>query len=180
MNTYPYQEWPGTKMNKKNNIYFQIFYNQYFINGNRKVIFTDGKNQVPAVMQKGFDLVIDAVYNENGIISISYDKPQSDSIVDNLRYGNIAKLYYKGKTGKGSNVIAHYQIGNRSWTDSSLAPFDSHSYTEYYTLTIDLGDTNKLSIAFGNKDIQQPYDWDNSNGQYYNFSKYSNSVITDN
>ncbi|ORX88188.1 hypothetical protein BCR32DRAFT_324012 [Anaeromyces robustus] len=178
MNTYPYQEWPGTKMNKKNGIYFKIFYNQYFISGNRKVIFTDGKNQVPAVMQEGFNLVIDAVYNENGIIGISYDRPQSDSIVNHLRYGNIAKLYYKGKVGRGSNVIAHYQKDNGSWADALLTPFDSNGYTGYYTSVLDLGNANELKIAFHNKDFQKPYDWDNSNGQNYNFNKFSNFVIT--
>ncbi|OUM61820.1 carbohydrate-binding module family 26 protein, partial [Piromyces sp. E2] len=65
MNTYPYQKWPGRKMKKMDGFYYDIFYNQYFMTGNRKVIFTDGKNQVPGVMETGFNLVIDAVYNQD-------------------------------------------------------------------------------------------------------------------
>ncbi|OUM61824.1 carbohydrate-binding module family 26 protein [Piromyces sp. E2] len=180
MNTYPYQQWPGTKMNQKNGIYFQTFYNQYFMNDNRKVIFTDGKHQIPSSNEIGFDLVIDAVYDENGIIGISYDKPKSDSIVDDIRYGNLAKLCYKNNLNSVSNVstiIAHYQIGNKSWTESPLKSFDSKGYTQYYCLTINLEDSDKLSVAFYNPDLKSNEQWDNNNGENYTFNKYSNFIV---
>ncbi|OUM59631.1 carbohydrate-binding module family 26 protein [Piromyces sp. E2] len=154
MYTHPYQQWP--------------------------VIFTDGKHQIPSSNETGFDLVIDAVYNENGIIGISYDKPESDSIVDNLKYGNLAKLCYKNNlnnVNRESSIIAHYQIGNKSWTDSPLKSFDSKGYTHYYCLTIDLDDADKLSVAFYNSDLNSNEQWDNNNGENYTFNKYSNFIV---
>lgn len=168
-------KWPGTEMNKVNDHYTLRLINKHFIDS--KVIFTDGKNQIPGVLHEGFSFVKEAVYNQNGIIGIGYEE-----LDGTLKYGNIANIYYRpakndiwGKNiSFGSTTIyAHYKIGNGEWNS---IPGDKMLYSmfiEVFSISIDLGDAENITICF----TDGKGHWDNNNSKNYRLKKFSNFYI---
>eukprot|EP00833_Pecoramyces_ruminatium_P010300 jgi/Orpsp1_1/1184332/evm.model.c7180000089116.1 len=155
-------QWPGFVMNKR-------------------IIFTDGTNQSPAALQEGFDLVMEAVYDQTGVIGISSEKPlfYYNRPVDTLNYGNIAKVFYRpspsAEVSKNldmyhTDLYIHYKAGNGEWNDAQM---EYDPYTLFYSLVIDLSYADDLTLAFtdGNGN------WDNNEGLNYHFDKFSNFFI---
>ncbi|ORX65642.1 hypothetical protein BCR32DRAFT_297680 [Anaeromyces robustus] len=170
-------EWPGFSMRSIDDGYYSlVLQHKYF--PDFKVIFTDGQNQVPGVNQEGFVLTMDAVYNQTGIIGISYNKPYFYyNKSEKLAYGNIAKVYYR-PSHKGvdlylKDMYAHFKIGSGEWNNIPGELMEYDPYTMFYTITIDLGKAESITLTFTDGEGY----WDNNNEMNYEFKKFSNFFI---
>ena len=85
-------------------------------------------------------------------------------------------IYYKGY----SNPYIHYKVGNGSWTTAPGVKMSSNSEVNGYdySITINLGQAEKLTACFNNGSGA----WDSNNGNNYTFGAgyytFSNGVIT--
>ncbi|ORX79740.1 hypothetical protein BCR32DRAFT_327991 [Anaeromyces robustus] len=160
----PLKQWPGEKMyhDKERNNYNVNFAYKYF-NHNSHVMFTDGKNQIPGVLEEGFTLIERGVYNENGLKAV-------------CDYGNTCKknyaLLFYVKDPSWKKVIAHYQIGGKGeWEDTKVCIYDL--FQKKYHHTFDLGNDDYITIAFTDGNGK----WDNNNGKNYRINALEDIVI---
>eukprot|EP00833_Pecoramyces_ruminatium_P016281 jgi/Orpsp1_1/1190313/evm.model.d7180000078197.1 len=176
--------WPGFSMafNEKENFYHLAIENQVFFDKeDLRVIFNDGEksHQAPGVMQEGFVLTMDGVYDENGIIGITNEKPNG------IYFNGADKLYYtkdririlyrpKENFFEGHDIYAHYKIGNGNWNDIPGDKLKGY-WSGFSYINIDLYEADEVTIVFtdGKK-------WDNNNGKDYKFKKYVNNIIDNN
>eukprot|EP00833_Pecoramyces_ruminatium_P003714 jgi/Orpsp1_1/1177746/evm.model.c7180000062662.2 len=190
VNAYLYEEgkdsktWPGRRMsyNEEDNFYHLPLENHHFIDNEKlRVIFNDGekKHQAPAVMQEGFKVIMDGVYDETGIIGITNEKPNPVYYdgVKHLYYNNgLIRILYRPEEHffDTYDVYAHYKIGNGNWNN---VPGDKLTgyWSGFYYINIDVHDAEELTIAFTDGEK-----WDNNEGKNYHFNKFDNTLIDNN
>eukprot|EP00833_Pecoramyces_ruminatium_P011036 jgi/Orpsp1_1/1185068/evm.model.c7180000092196.1 len=178
-------QWPGKKMN--NGFSYnedELKYNYFTVNipyghyDNSYIIFSDGEHQVPGAWKEGFELIVNGVYDESGIIG-TRDNKNFEYLNPELAYGNFAEIYYRPKNNKnmyGSlrvEVFAHYKIGNGEWNSIPGDKMNGEPYSGYYITNIDLGDADEFTICF----TDGKGNWDNNNGENFKFKKFQTYII---
>ncbi|ORX79744.1 hypothetical protein BCR32DRAFT_327993 [Anaeromyces robustus] len=170
------EQWPGREMftlNKSENIYVTSFAHKHFGEISR-IIFTDGKNQIPAALQEGFPLSRHGYYTTKGLKSLCpyyhYDAEIKDTVLDCAKY---AAIYYDANI-KWDKIYAHYQIGNGPWTQVPGKQMTKvHYFANEYALFVEVGNDNEVTVAFNNGEG----DWDNNNGQNYKVKALVDNIL---
>lgn len=182
--------WPGKRMfkgynyntdfdDKEYDLYFVTI--PYGIFEDSHIVFSDGQNQVPAVLDEGFDLIPDGIYNENGIIGVNEFKGKlGDESPKNC--DNCITVYYSLYNNEyefskifsyGDEIYIHYKIGNGEWNSVPGKKLEKFEFTYYKYATVELGDADEITFAFTNgKDA-----WDNNHGMNYKCKKFQNCFI---
>lgn len=168
----PLADWPGKKMYYRENEgrYYTDFAIKYD-NFNSHIIFTDGKNQVPGVMQEGFPLVEDAIYDENGLQG--YCGEYDSSVSQYVCKKNFAYIFYV-KDPSWKRVYVQYKIGNGEWINAPGKQIfmDSLFQKKFHTI-IDLGEEEEITLAFTDGKGK----WDNNDGKNYTLKALETKVF---
>eukprot|EP00833_Pecoramyces_ruminatium_P005131 jgi/Orpsp1_1/1179163/evm.model.c7180000068241.1 len=172
-------EWPGTELfhsdqfEYTDNLYYYNFPVAYY-GSDCYIIFTDGKNQAPGVMQQGFLLEkAFQVFTEEGCVGepreLLYNRKDG-----RFHYEKPIKIIYKPKLENTSveilekqDMYAHYRMGGRDWTkvpgEKMYVETDANGNGYYAQYFLAYEDEEELSVVFTNgKDV-----WDNNNGKNY-------------
>jgi len=174
-------KWPGESMTtdpENPNIY--IFKVKKELNLNR-IIFNDGRNQVPSSGKQGFEIKNLALYNINGYVKQYRDDctqttvppppPATTTIqspIPTINTNIVTIYYYSG----WNPAYIHYQFGSNAWTVAPGVAMKPHK-NGYQTITIDIGTAR--SITFVCNDGHG--NWDNNNGRNYNINSPGNYIL---
>ncbi|OUM68729.1 carbohydrate-binding module family 25 protein [Piromyces sp. E2] len=178
---YPPMEWPGRVMQNPGNGYqenekyysLNIEYGQF---NKSHILFSDGQYQTPGVMQSGFDLIVNSVYGENGLIGTYNDDTDN---YNSIEVGNYANIFYRPRNERnhyGSmnmKIYAHFKIGNGEWNSVPGKKMYGEPYSGMYYTTINLGDAEEFTICFTDGEGN----WDNNHGQDFKFKKFQTYII---
>eukprot|EP00833_Pecoramyces_ruminatium_P001900 jgi/Orpsp1_1/1175932/evm.model.c7180000055777.1 len=176
--------WPGepmTKDSENSNVYFIQIKKELNLN---RIIFNDGRNQIPGSGKQGFEIKNLALYNINGYVRQYRDDDctsvlpttttttstttTTDSYTPTPTTNTVTIYYYSS----WNPAYIHYQFGSNAWTVVPGISMKPHK-DGYQTITIDIGTATAITFVCNNGQGN----WDNNNGRNYYIGSPGNYIL---